>query len=45
MLLAAVGHLPAALLGQLLGNGADVVGLEPAATPDIPEIIDVLYLG
>ena len=37
VLLAAVGHLPAALLAELLGDGADVVGLEPAATADVPE--------
>jgi len=37
VLLTAVGHLPAALLAELLGDGTDVVGLEPAATADVPE--------
>ena len=36
---------PSPLHDQLLGHGPDVVGLEPAATPNVSEIIDVLYLG
>ena len=40
VLLAALGLAPAALLGQLLGDGADVVGLKSAATPDVPGIIE-----
>ena len=36
VLLAALGLPSAALLRQLLGDGADVVGLKSAATTDVP---------